>query len=88
MPAASRVLLDTAGGGLIQGPGQTFVRIGGYSWAVVGDLVTPHGLPPHDAAVLTQGSPLVRIAGAPAVRAGDPASCGDPATGTAWVTSA
>ena len=81
-PGISRVDDDTAGG-VIQGGGQSFVRVQGYRWAVLGDAVTPHGPPPHNSPVMVQGSPFVRINGIPVCRAGHLASCGDAATGSA-----
>ena len=42
MPKASRVGVDRAGG-LILGGGQSFVRINGKLWTVLGDRVQYHG---------------------------------------------
>jgi uncharacterized Zn-binding protein involved in type VI secretion len=55
--------------------------IGGQPAAVAGDLHTcplSWGLVPHGATPFAQGSATVRIAGRPALRAGDLAGCGAP----------
>ena len=88
MAGASRTNDDTAGG--IIRPLQTFVRLNGQPWAVVGSSVDPHDPcwvpdPPHCSAVMAEGAPHVRINGAAACRAGDLASCGHPATGQNWI---
>ena len=80
---ASRVGLDTAGG-LITGGGQSFVKIGGSDWAIVGDAVAAHA---HTGVTMAAGSTLVRINGIPVCRAGDLASCGDVATGSGFVSA-
>ena len=80
---ASRVGLDTAGG-VITGGGQSFVTIGGLNWAIVGDAVADHA---HTGATMAQGSALVRINGIAVCRAGDLATCGDPATGSGFVSA-
>lgn len=87
MPGASQTNVDTAGGTIR--PLQTFVRLDGDPWAVVGSPVDPHPPCPdpaiHCAAQMAQGSPCVRISGIPACRAGDAADCGHGATGRGWI---
>jgi uncharacterized Zn-binding protein involved in type VI secretion len=43
--------------------------------AVVGDSIEPHGPPPHDNAVMIQGSPDTFVNGIPLCRLNDLASC-------------
>lgn len=82
MPGIVRVNQDTAGG-LITGSGlQDFVKLDGMQWAVLGDVVAPHGTVPHAAATMVQGSAFIKINGIPACIAGNAASCGDVATGS------
>lgn len=77
MAAVLRVGEDTAGG-LIAGPPLVpTVFVNGAPIVVVGTAVAPHGSPPHDAAVMVDGSELVFAGGLPVCRAGDAASCGD-----------
>lgn len=72
--------LDAAGGAQIAS--QTKVRIGGQPIVLLGDPVTPHGVPPHSPLpVMVEGHPRVRIAGVPVCREGHVASCGHPTTG-------
>lgn len=84
MPGIARVGIDTAGATILGG-GQDFARAEGALWAVLGDAVAGHGLAPHAAPVMAQGSPFVRINGIPACRAGHTASCGHAATGSAFM---
>jgi len=82
MPGIARVSLDSAGGAQLGG-GQNFVTVEGAIWVLLGDPVQSHGLPPHDAPVMAQGSSFVRIGGVPVCRAGHLASCGHASTGSA-----
>lgn len=79
MPGVAVTGIDSAGG-LLQ-PTQTFVRFNGLPVAVVGCAVTGHGGPPHNAAVMVQGSTLFRINGIGVCLAGMRASCNDVTTG-------
>lgn len=89
MPLASRIGVDTAGGGLLLPAGQqTFCRIAGLQWATLGVSVADHGSGAHNAAQVNVGSALVRIAGVPAVFAGLPATCGHVVTGSGHVVVA
>jgi len=81
MPGISRINQDSAGG-IIIGARQDFARVEGTLWAVLGDPVAGHGPPPHDAPVMAEGSPFVRINGIPVCCAGHLATCGHPATGS------
>jgi uncharacterized Zn-binding protein involved in type VI secretion len=77
---------DIAGGALF-GPRIPSIFANGRNIAVVGTPITPHGRPPHSAAVMVTGSPTV-LAGAgfiPVCRAGDVASCGDVLISTSTV---
>lgn len=82
MPGIARISQDTAGGTILGG-GQSFARVEGTLWAVLGDAVAPHGPGIHAGPVMAQGSAFVRINGIPACRAGHMASCGHGATGSA-----
>lgn len=84
MPGIARGLVDSAGGGpLIQS--QSFFRVDGYDVVRLGDHVTSHGFPPHDAAVMAFSSLFFKVSGIPVCRAGDAASCGHPAApGSLW----
>lgn len=84
MPGASRVGVDSAGATII-GPGVPSVKVNGAPASVIGDAVVPHPpVPsPHSAGpTMVQGSSTVFIGGIGAVRVGDLASCGHPATGS------
>jgi uncharacterized Zn-binding protein involved in type VI secretion len=80
--AAGRVGIDTAGG-LLTLPGlQTFVRIAGAPWAVLGQPIASHGIPPHSSATMAQGDAWLLIGGVPACRAAHLATCGHALTPT------
>ncbi len=87
MPGVSRVGVDLVGSGIIIGPGNTTVKINGSPVSVIGDAVASHGTGPHVAATLVVGSTTVFAGGIGVVRAGDAASCGDVATGSANVNA-
>lgn len=82
MPGIARAGRDTAGG-LIAGGGNDKVLVEGFPAAVIGDTVVGHGNGPHAGPVMAFASKRVRANGKPICRAGDAASCGDPATGSA-----
>ena len=82
MHGIARVGVDAAGG-VIVGALQTFVTVEGALWAVLGDPVSGHGIPPHAAPVMAEGSGFVRINNIPVCREGHVATCGHPATGSA-----
>lgn len=86
MPGISRVTLDTAGGTIV-GALVPSVRINAAPIAVEGAAVAPHPpVPPHTAAPVMVGhSATVRAGSIPICRAGDAASCGHAATGSATV---
>lgn len=71
---------DSAGGAIVAAT-QSTVRAGGARVAVVGDPVTPHGPPPHNAASMATGSPTVSAEGIRVCRVGDVATCGHRASG-------
>lgn len=73
---------DSAGGTQLAG-GQDFVRVEGELAVLLGDPVQGHGIAPHAAPVMAEGSPFVRINGTPVCRAGHLASCGHASTGSA-----
>lgn len=88
MPGIARVGIDTAGG-LILGGGNATVHCDGALVAVLGDAVAPHGLPPHSPSpTMVQASAKVFVGGIRVCRAGDLASCGDAATGSADAAAA
>jgi uncharacterized Zn-binding protein involved in type VI secretion len=81
MHGIARVNQDAAGGTILGG-GQSFVTVEGALWAVKGDAVAGHGLAPHTAPVMAEGSPFVFINGIPACREGNLATCGHAASGS------
>lgn len=81
MHGIARINQDTAGG-LIVGALQDLVTVEGTLWAVLGDPVQGHGIAPHAAPVMAQGSSFITINGIPVCREGHLASCGHPATGS------
>lgn len=87
MTGITRKTLDTAGGAQRAG-GQAWFRVDGQAVVLKGDLVTPHGPPPHGPAppVMVEGSDYVTISGVPVCRAGHVASCGHATTGAGWFT--
>jgi uncharacterized Zn-binding protein involved in type VI secretion len=86
MAGVSRVGTDLAGG-TITGPGETSVLVNGDAISVLGDAVASHGSAPHNAATMIEGSATVFAGGIAVVRAGDAASCGHTATGSANVNA-
>jgi uncharacterized Zn-binding protein involved in type VI secretion len=82
MHGIARINQDSAGGTIL-GALQDFVTVEGTLWAVKGDPVAAHGLPPHAAPVMAEGSSFIRINGIPVCREGHAASCGHAATGSA-----
>jgi len=81
MHGIARKGLDIAVGSQLNG-GQGFVTVEGALWVLLGDPVQGHGLAPHDAPVMAQGSSFVRIHGTPVCREGHLASCGHASTGS------
>lgn len=77
--------LDTAGGAQLNG-GQTFFKVEGEPVVLQGDPVTGHGLFPHAAPTMAQGSTWMTLNGTPVCRAGHLASCGHASTGRSWFT--
>jgi uncharacterized Zn-binding protein involved in type VI secretion len=84
MPGVSRVGVDSAGGTIL-GPGVSSVVVNGAPVSVIGDAVAGHGVGPHAGPVMVAGSGTVIAGGIGVVRAGDAASCGDTASGSADV---
>ena len=84
MPGVSRVGVDSAGG-TITGPGVPSVVVNGAPISVKGDAVAGHGSGPHAGPVMVGSSGTVFAGGIGVVRAGDAASCGDAASGSADV---
>ncbi len=80
--AVSLVGVDSAGG-VIAGPGKANWTWNGKPISVVGDSIIGHGLPPHTAPVITQGSAWMTIDGIAVTRSTSPASCGHAASGSA-----
>ena len=81
MHGIARINQDSAGGQII-GALQDFVTVEGTLWSVLGDPVQGHGIPPHAAPVMAEGSPFIRINGIPVCRQGHLATCGHAATGS------
>jgi uncharacterized Zn-binding protein involved in type VI secretion len=84
MPGVARVNQDTAGG-MIVGILAPTVFVDGRPVAVQGAAVAGHGKSPHAAPVMVGHSTTVFACGLPVCRAGDAASCGHPASGSADV---
>lgn len=81
MGTLSLVGADSAGGA-ITGPGAPTWTWDGKKISLLGDMISPHGLPPHNAPVIVTGSPWWSIDGIPVTRVGSIASCGHGATGS------
>ncbi|MBL4703145.1 MAG: PAAR domain-containing protein [Flavobacteriales bacterium] len=80
MPAAARVGDSSNHGGVISGPGEATVLIGGMPASVLGDTHTCTlfypGPSPHGPTPIPAGSTTVLIGGKPAIRVGDTCACG------------
>lgn len=68
---------STVGLGVITSPGCPNVLVEGVPLSVLGDIVSPHGIPPHDSALISTGSATVTAGSLPVTRVGDLATCGD-----------
>ncbi|MGR9106760.1 MAG: PAAR domain-containing protein, partial [Gammaproteobacteria bacterium] len=68
--------------GTITGIQAPSVYADGDNIVCIGAAIQPHGVSPHDAAVMTEGSSTVYAEGIAVCREGDLASCGDAATGS------
>lgn len=75
---------ESSAGGMIVGPGDPTFTVEGKPVSVVGDVVMPHGLSPHNAPVMVQGSSWLTWNGKPVVVSGCMASCGHSADGDGW----
>ena len=87
MPLSARIGVDVALGVQL-GQKQSFVRVAGKLWVVLGDVNAPHPIGfPHVPGpdLMVTGSGLARINGIPVCRAGDLAGCGHPTTGSSIV---
>jgi uncharacterized Zn-binding protein involved in type VI secretion len=84
MPGISRVNQDTAGG-TITGNLAPTVFVNGNPIACLGAAVQSHGLAPHAAPTMSGHSSTVNANGIPICRAGDQATCGHAASGSANV---
>lgn len=80
MPPAARVGDPTGHPGVLTGPGNPTVLIGGMPACTVGDLHTCSFPPPpvHPPTPIAKGSATVLIGGRPAARIGDTSGCGAP----------
>ena len=77
MPMCGKVGASLVGPGVVLGPGFPTVIVEGSPVSVVGDLVAPHGEPPHSSPVLVNGSATVFAGGRPVtLQAVSKASCG------------
>lgn len=86
MPPAARIFDPTGHPGMITGPGEPTVLIGGQPAARVGDnhaCSFPPTAGPHPPNTIVNGSATVKIGGAPAARMGDLTGCGAPIIGGA-----
>ena len=82
MHGIARKTIDTAGGIQLNG-GQDFVTVENNLWVLLGDPVQGHGVAPHDAPVMAEGSSFINIDGVAVCREGHLASCGHASTGSA-----
>lgn len=71
---------DSAGGAIIKGSPNVFAN--NKPVARVGDNVAGHGKSPHASPVMAAGSGNVKTNNISTCRAGDPATCGHPASGS------
>lgn len=76
MPPLAKKTISTAGGGPLLGPASTNVLCEGFQVSLVGDAVTPHGVPPHNSSNVTTGSVSVLVNGIPPAAVGSGTSCG------------
>lgn len=83
MAGISRAGTDSAGGIILTG--SVNVRVNGFPVALNGAAVAPHGDSPHNAATMIATTGKVFVNGIAVVRAGDPATCGDTASGSSNV---
>lgn len=81
MGIVSLVGKDSAGA-VIVGPGASSWTWNGSPISLLGDMVTGHGEPPHNAPAIVTASPWMFIDGTPVTRVGSVASCGHGATGS------
>ena len=77
--------LDSAGGAQLNG-GQSFFSVESQPVVLLGDPITAHGLPPHAAPTMVEGSSWMTLNGVPVCRQGHLASCGHASTGRPWFT--
>jgi len=77
---------DSAGGAVTATAIKTLIE--GKSPIRIGDLVASHGVGPHIAATMVEGSTTVIVEGIGVCRQGDAASCGHTLTATATKTNA
>ncbi len=85
MPGITREGVDSAGGTNIEGSSNVFVN--GRPAVRKGDAVAGHGGGAHAAPVMVGSSGTVFVNGIGVCRAGDEASCGDPASGSSNVSA-
>ncbi len=84
MAGVSTIQKNSAGGPII-GPGVPTWTLNGSPISIVGDLVTPHGEPPHSPApTMVEGTGWMTINGIKVVVEGCLASCGHTADGQQW----
>lgn len=84
MPGAVRVTVDAAGGVIVGNLAPT-VFVNGVPIGVKGATVQGHGKNEHRAPVMVGASGTVLANGIPVSRAGDAATCGHTASGSADV---
>jgi uncharacterized Zn-binding protein involved in type VI secretion len=79
MPGVGKVGMSKAGLGIILGPGAPTILVEGLPLSLLGDIVAPHGKPPHKIAKIITGSPTVKGFGKPiTVELISVASCAHP----------
>lgn len=86
MANVSLVGVDSAGGGIILGPGTSKLTVKGVKVSLLGDTIAPHGVSPHNASVVVQASTKLKVNGVGVVYAGCATSCGHTTTGSAKLT--
>ena len=80
MPGIALVGVDAAGGTQL-GLQVPWFKVNGSAVVVLGDAVAGHGLFPHAAPVMAEGTSTFRAGGIPVCRAGHAASCGHTTSG-------
>ena len=78
MPGVVRVGRDSAGGGIVIGPGNPTVLVNGAPISTVSDVILTHGPAPHIQPLIATGSKTVFAGGRPiSLALSSVVTCGD-----------